>query len=225
MIYLIFSIFSYLIGMSSLVYLFWFIEFGDAGPAPAFFASSLLINVSAFLIFPLQHSLLARQFVKKRMNPYAHRSFYVLTSGLALWAVLIVWRPFGPFLYRDFAPWFMNVLFYASLLLILASTIALNHSQMFGLSQGYAGWKGRVVPESGLETRGIYGIVRHPLTSLLIIALWSHESLSAGRLLFNALFTAYALVGTVFEERSLVKAMGKDYVEYRKKVPAFIPRF
>ncbi|MGH9858276.1 MAG: methyltransferase family protein [Acidobacteriota bacterium] len=223
MIFFLFSIVSYLIGMSSLFYFFWLVEFGNRG-VPAFTPTLLLINIAIFLIFPLQHSLLPRKFVRERMNPYVHRSFYVLTSGVALWIVLLVWRPFGPFLYRDVMPWLFNILFYTSLILIIASTYALNHSQMFGLYHGYAAWKKHPLPETKLETTGIYGIVRHPITSLLIVALWSHESLTAGRFLFNALFTIYALAGTVVEERSLVKEMGEEYREYRKKVPAFIPK-
>jgi len=222
MLYFLFSIFSYLVGMSSLFYFFWFVEFADTAAVP-FTWNSLIMNVAVFLVFPLQHSILLRKFIKEQFSPFLHRSFYVLTSGIALWVVLLTWKNFGPFLYRDVAPWLFNILFYAALLLIIVCTIALNHSQMFGLFQGYAAWKGLPLPEGKLETNGVYGIVRHPITSLLIVALWSHESLTAGRLLFNALFTAYALIGTVFEERSLVQEMGRDYVEYRKKVPAFIP--
>ena len=223
MSYFLFSIFSYLIAISSLFYFFWLIEFGDQ-VAPAFTWTSVLINTAVFLIFPLQHSILPRSFIRQRMNPYIHRSFYVLTSGIALWIVVLVWRPFGPYLYKDVFPWLFNILFYTALILIIASTIALNHTQMFGLHQGYAAWKKRPLAAAKLETRGIYGIVRHPITSLLIVALWSHESLTAGRLLLNGLFTVYALAGTVLEERSLMKEMGEDYRKYRKKVPSFIPK-
>jgi protein-S-isoprenylcysteine O-methyltransferase Ste14 len=222
MLYFLFSIFSYLVGMSSLFYFFWFVEFGDTATVP-FSWNLLLMNVVFFLVFPLQHSILPRKFVKERMSPYLHRSFYVFTSGIALWIVLLNWKNFGPFLYRDVAPWLFSILFYAALLLIVVCTIALNHSQMFGLYQGYAAWKGLPLPEGKLETKGVYGVVRHPITSLLIVALWSHESLTAGRLLFNGLFTAYALLGTVFEEKSLIQEMGEEYRKYRKRVPAFIP--
>lgn len=224
-LYFFFSIVSYLVGISSLVYFFWTIEFGIQ-PGPDFTMKIALWNCAIFLIFPLQHSILPRDFIKSRISTYLHRSFYVLTSGIALWIVLLQWRPAGPFLYQDVAPWFFNILFYASLVLIVLSTIALNHSRMFGLYQGYAAWRGKPVEESpGLQTDGIYGIVRHPLTSLLLVALWSHESLTTGQLLFNSLFSIYALVGTVFEEKSLVKELGNEYLDYRKKVPAFIPRF
>ncbi len=222
MSYFLFSIVAYLTGMSSLCYFFWFIEFGDTVTMP-FTWNSLVVNAAIFLVFPLQHSILPRKFVKERISPYLHRSFYVFTSGIALWIVLLNWKNFGPYLYRDVTPLPFNILFYAALLLIIACTIALNHFQMFGLFQGYAAWKRLPLPQGKLETNGVYGIVRHPITSLLIVALWSHESLTTGRLCFNTLFTAYALVGTVFEERSLVQELGQDYLEYRKKVPAFIP--
>jgi methanethiol S-methyltransferase len=219
-----FSVFAYLIGMSSLAYLFWFLEFGDTY-APAFTAEALLINVFVFLIFPLQHSLMPREFVKKRFNEYVCRPVYVLASGVAMWTILLVWRPFGPILYENVLPWLFNIIFYASLVLIILSTVALNHSQMFGLYQGYTAWKDLPLPQPNLETNGIYGIVRHPLTSLLIIALWSHETLTLGRLIFNLLLSAYALIGTIFEERSLIAEMGEEYIEYKRKVPGFIPRF
>ena len=218
----LFAICSYLAGMSSLFYFFWFVEFGDT--ATGLLDWNLAVrNVAFFLVFPLQHSILPRKFVKDRVSPYLHRAIYVLTSGIALWIVLLNWNNAGPFLYQNVMPWLFNIFFYGALLLIIVCTIALNHSQMFGLYQGYAAWKGLPLPEGKLETKGVYGVVRHPITSLLIVALWSHESLTAGRLLFNSLFTAYALLGTVFEERSLVQEMGREYLEYKKKVPAFLP--
>jgi protein-S-isoprenylcysteine O-methyltransferase Ste14 len=220
----LFSILSYLTGMSSLIYYFWMIEFGDHFAAN-FTLGKALFNTVLFLLFPLQHSILARDFVKKKMSPYLHRSFYVFTSGIALWIVLLLWQPGGPFLYQNVAPWLFNTLFYVSVALIILSTMALSHAQMFGLFQGYAAWKRRPLPDSKLQTDGIYGIVRHPITSLLLIALWSHESMTAGRVLFNALFSVYAVLGTLFEERSLVRELGQEYLEYRKKVPAFVPRF
>jgi protein-S-isoprenylcysteine O-methyltransferase Ste14 len=147
-----------------------------------------------------------------------------LTSGIALWIVLLLWKPFGPELYSGFAPLILNIIFYVSLALIIASTIALGHFQMFGLFHGYAAWKKIPFPSVQLETHGIYGIVRHPITSLLLVALWSHSEMTGDRLLFNVLFSVYSLAGTIFEERSLIKEFGKDYLEYRQKVPAFFPR-
>ncbi|HJZ12316.1 MAG TPA: isoprenylcysteine carboxylmethyltransferase family protein, partial [Acidobacteriota bacterium] len=162
--------------------------------------------------------------MKKEIPPLLERPVYVGTSGLAMWFVLFYWVPFGPYLYRSEETILFDVPFYLSLGLIIYSTIGLNHSIMFGLRQGYAAWKKTSLPESTLQENGIYGIVRHPLTSLLIVALWSHETLTAGRLMFNVLFTGYALIGTIFEERDLIKHFGEDYRDYARRVPAYLPR-
>jgi Putative protein-S-isoprenylcysteine methyltransferase len=223
MILFLFSILSYIVGMSSLVYFFWILQFQHPQNLP-FSWNILLFNTAIFLIFPLQHSILPRRFIKDRMNPYLHRPFYVLTSGIALWCVLLFWKPFGTTIYSNAAPVILNIIFYVSLALIIASTIALGHFQMFGLYQGYSAWRKKSLPAGQLEVHGIYGIVRHPITSLLLIALWSHSSLTESRLLFNVLFSIYSLAGTVFEERSLIKEFGKDYLEYRRSVPGFFPR-
>jgi protein-S-isoprenylcysteine O-methyltransferase Ste14 len=222
------SIICYIIGLSSLVYYFFFVEFWIDSNLRPFSWESVLVNTALFLPFPLQHTTLARQSVKAQLlryiKPELQRSFYVATSGLVIWSMLLYWRRFDPIFYQFESSLVFDVLFYSALVLIVFSTMALNHASMFGLKQGYRTWKRKEIKEEGLKTSGIYGVVRHPITSLLIVALWSHESLSAGRLLFNLLFTSYALVGTYLEERSLMDAYGEEYKSYAGRVPAFIPR-
>jgi len=222
LIFLVSSL-AYATGMSSLVYFFWALQFGHSA-APAFNLDSLLWDLALFMIFPLQHSLMPRQFMKSRISPYLHRPLYVFSSGVALWTITIFWKPFGPIFYRDVAPLFLEALFVISLILIVLSTIALGHTRMFGLYHGYAAWKKLPLQAGKIENRGIYSIVRHPITSLLLVALWAHPTLTAGRLVWNLLFSIYSVVGTIFEERSLIKEFGKDYQEYRRRVPAFFPK-
>jgi protein-S-isoprenylcysteine O-methyltransferase Ste14 len=223
----LFSIIAYVIGLSSMAAFFWFIQFLVDMGLSNFSWDYVGFNCLIFLIFPAQHSLLARPAVKRRIvqrfGPLIERPIYVATSGIAMWLILLNWRRFGPVLYRFENPIIFNLIFYLSLALIIASTIALDHGSMFGLKQGYAALRKLNFPEADLKTTGIYGIVRHPLTTLLIVCLWSHESLTAGRLLFNLLFTAYALAGTFFEERDLVRNFGERYRLYRTKVPGFLP--
>ena len=121
-------------------------------------------------------------------------------------------------------PIVFDVVMYVCVILLIVTTIKLGHHRLFGLANGYAVWKGGSLPETGIQTDGIFGIVRHPLTSLLIAVLWTHNTMTAGRLEFNVLFTVYALAGTIFEEQDLVRNFGARYLEYRKVVPAFFPR-
>lgn len=223
------SIACYLLGLTSIAYFFWFIQFKIDTELEPFSYNAVLQNFGLFLLFPLQHSVLARarpkQMLQNIFTPQLARSVYVGTSGLVMWPILIFWRRLEPVLYSATNALIFDVMFYVALVLIIFSTVALNHAAMFGLKQGYSAWKrGKINDEERLITRGIYGIVRHPITSLLIVALWSHETLSTGRLIFNLLFTSYALIGTYFEERSLVSTFGEEYHAYARRVPAFIPR-
>jgi protein-S-isoprenylcysteine O-methyltransferase Ste14 len=151
------------------------------------------------------------------------RPLYVGLSGLALGAVLWLWQPFGPVLLETGVRWPFHVVFAASLILIVWTTKVMDHPALFGLKQGRAASAGASFPEPPLNKSGLFRHIRHPLTSLLIIAIWSHPTLTASQLLLNLLITAYSLLGIVFEERDLVKKFGKEYEDYRAETPAFIP--
>jgi hypothetical protein len=47
--------------------------------------------------------------------------------------------------------------------------------------------------------------------------------MTAGHLLFVAAMTACMLVAVVFEERDLIAHFGRQYEEYRRRMPMFIP--
>ena len=59
-----------------------------------------------------------------------------------------------------------------------------------------------------LRVRGPYRWVRHPLYAFVLLMIWSCPDLTADRLLFNVLFSAWMIVGTILEERDLVIAFG-----------------
>jgi methanethiol S-methyltransferase len=228
MSYFLLSIVCYVIGLGSMAAFFWFIQFGIDQNAAGFSWQALISNTLLFLIFPLQHSLLARTRIKQRIQQTVpslfERPMYVATSGIAMFVILFGWQRFGPLLYRFETSLPFDLVFYTALALIILATKNLNHNAMFGLKQGYALWKKIEMPDEGLKTTGLYGRIRHPLTSLLIITLWSHQSMTVGRLQWNILFTAYALLGIYFEERDLIKHFGEQYLTYRRKVPGFIPK-
>ncbi|KPA15319.1 hypothetical protein MHK_004475 [Candidatus Magnetomorum sp. HK-1] len=71
--------------------------------------------------------------------------------------------------------------------------------------------------------KGPYRSVRHPLYFFTLIMIWVPHDLSADRLLFNLLWSIWIFVGTVLEERDLVKIFGDVYREYKKNVPMLIP--
>jgi protein-S-isoprenylcysteine O-methyltransferase Ste14 len=76
---------------------------------------------------------------------------------------------------------------------------------------------------SRLETRGAYGVVRHPMLSAgLWFLLTSGPSLN--NLVFTLFYAAYMVIGGYYEEQRLVRVFGEAYLAYRSRVPAFMPR-
>ncbi len=71
--------------------------------------------------------------------------------------------------------------------------------------------------------RGAYRWVRHPLYLFMLVLIWSSLDLTLDRLLFDALWTAWIVVGTILEERDLVAEMGEAYLAYQRRVPMLVP--
>jgi protein-S-isoprenylcysteine O-methyltransferase Ste14 len=69
----------------------------------------------------------------------------------------------------------------------------------------------------------VYKYLRHPLMTGLLIGFWVTPQMSLGHLLLSLGMSAYILVGVHFEERSLVRTLGADYVRYRASTPKFLP--
>ena len=53
--------------------------------------------------------------------------------------------------------------------------------------------------------------------------IWCYPDLTADRLLFNVLWSAWIVAGTLMEERDLAVTLGDRYREYQSRVPMLIP--
>ncbi|MCJ7656701.1 MAG: isoprenylcysteine carboxylmethyltransferase family protein, partial [Candidatus Atribacteria bacterium] len=78
-----------------------------------------------------------------------------------------------------------------------------------------------------LVTEGVYSYVRHPQYSGLFLItigfLIQWPSLTT-LIMWPILIFAYHKLA-MREERDVEKQFGQEFLEYKKKVPAFIPRF
>jgi protein-S-isoprenylcysteine O-methyltransferase Ste14 len=116
------------------------------------------------------------------------------------------------------------VLFWFGWAVALASTMMINHFDLFGLRQVFLVWRGKPYSDIEFRTPLLYRLVQHPLTVGFIIAFWATPTMTAGHLLFAAASTGYILIAMQFVERDLIAALGDQYREYRRRVPALIPR-
>jgi len=202
----------------------------DAGPA-ATVGEAITIDLALLVIFALQHSVMARQWFKRRWTRLVpqqiERSTYVLASSLVLILLFWAWRPISAVVLHVEAP-AARLALYASFALgwgiVLVSTFLLDHFELFGLKQVWLYFRGKTAPPTVFRTPGLYRLVRHPLMLGFIIAISSTPTMTAGHLLFAAVLTAYILVAIQVEERDLVASFGDTYRSYQHDVPMLVPR-
>ena len=233
----IFGVAAYASSLATLLYLVAFS--GNLLPpepvgsgAGASWVEALVIDLLLLAVFGVQHSVMARRGFKSwwtRVVPAeVERSTYLLATCAALALMFRFWEPIDtPVVWRVEDPAgvaLLWTLFAAGWLLALASTFLIDHFELFGLRQVFAGMRQRAVPEARFKTPLLYRHLRHPLYSGLLLAFWSVPVMTAGRLLFALGCTAYILIGIAFEERDLLRQFGERYRTYREEVGMLIPR-
>lgn len=201
----------------------------DSGPA-APIVLAIVIDVGLLMLFALQHSVMARQGFKRRWKAivpdWLERSTFVLAASLVLAVVMWGWRPLPQTIWSVDAPAARAALwavFAAGWGIVLLSTFLIDHFHLFGLKQVWAGLRGRRLQPPEFETPGLYRWVRHPLYLGFLMAFWATPTMTAGHLLFAGVWTSWILLAIRLEERDLVGFHGRDYEDYRRRVPMLLP--
>ncbi|MCH7848684.1 MAG: isoprenylcysteine carboxylmethyltransferase family protein [Planctomycetes bacterium] len=202
------------------------IDDGTVGSA----GQSILINVLLLGAFALQHSIMARPAFKvwwtKIIPKQIERSTYVLLSSGLLCLMFWQWRPMTTALWSIDQPILKHGLHGISFLgwaMVFYSTFIINHFDLFGLRQVFLYLQGKPYTDLKYAERSLYKLVRHPLYLGFITAFWFTPDMTQGHLLFAAVTTAYILVAIQLEERDLMKGLGQDYIDYRKRVSMILP--
>lgn len=116
----------------------------------------------------------------------------------------------------------MLLLVYAAILFSFG--LAVYDLQSFlGLRQWRAYRSGRPAPPAVFSTNGILAHVRHPWYSGGIALLWAVPIGSDLSLAVRLILSAYLLIGTLLEERKLLRLFGEPYRDYRRRVPMLLP--
>ena len=193
-------------------------------------AGAVAVNVGLLLVFGLQHSIMARPAFKRiwtRIVPTEiERSTYVLASNLAVILVLWQWRAIPTVVWDvgGVGRYVLWALFAAGWLLVPVASLMISHFDLFGLRQVWLHMKDKEYTSLPFNTPMLYGIVRHPLYVGWFMAFWMTPTMTVGHLLLAGTLTAYMVIASKIEERDLVNHFGRLYEEYRRTVPAFVPR-
>jgi protein-S-isoprenylcysteine O-methyltransferase Ste14 len=194
-------------------------------------ALAILIDMALLGVFALQHSVMARAPFKQWWTHVVprpiERSVYVLFASLALLLLYWQWRPLPESIWNvtgSFGQSLILALYGVGWLIVVWSTFLIDHSDLFGLRQVYAFWRGKdnhTAP--AFKTPTLYRFVRHPMMVGFLLAFWATAHMTVGHLLFSLATTAYIIVGVHFEERDLLRSFGETYRRYQRKVRMFLP--
>jgi len=230
-----YSVFSFLVGAGANLYLLGFLgnlvvpPSIDSGTPGAIF-TGVLVNLGLLGLFGLQHSVMARESVKKKLRQWIPdlliRSTYVLTSGLVLALLFWQWRPM-PLVFWSVESEIGRILlwglFGAGWVVLGVASDTIDGLHLNGLRQGWAYLKNKAYSGPDFQTPGLYQYTRHPIMLGFLIVFWATPHMTIGHLLFAVVMTIYLFVGIYFEERALVRAFGDRYREYRRDTPMLIP--
>ncbi len=235
LLYSLYAVGAYTVGMASLVYLGGFvigaplaktIDAGTSAPLP----SMLATNLALLLLFLVPHSVMARPRFKawwaRIMPRELERTTYILYAGLSTLALIWAWQPMPGMLWH-FESTLARLLLYAAYAagwgIIVVATFNIDHFAFFGLRQVWDAIRDRQPQVASLTARYLYGIVRHPISLGWLIVFWSTPHMTVGHLVFAAVMSLYIAVATPLEEADLTAELGDDYVRYRGRVRAFLP--
>lgn len=226
---------SYAIGVAGLGVLI--LAMGGLLPLGHFFSDSLrvtnsvisavTINFLLTLLFGVQHSVMARPFFKralaKLLPASLERATYVAASGIVTLVVVLCWQPIEGVLWatEGAASYVLWIGYAFGWTYLLASTFAINHWDLFGLRQAWLAATRQEYTTPVFSEKYMYAFSRHPIMAGVLIGMWSVPVLGGSQFVLALMLTGYMAVGLMFEERDLVKNLGQQYLDYKKRVGLF----
>jgi len=231
---LAYGVFAYAIGLSGLMWLiltclgivpqgFGLVETSSPGAAIA-------LNLSLVALFGIQHVIMARPAFKERwtkiISPAAERSTFTLIAGVLMASAMAFWQPLAGSVWSLEAPaavWTVRAIGALGWGYMLIASFAINHFELFGLSQVWGYFRGQEPRRLPLVARLMYRFDRHPIMTGILLGLWAAPTMDTTRFVLAAFFTTYMILGVLIEERTLVQVHGDAYRAYRRRVAALVP--
>lgn len=189
----------------------------------------LFFDVFLSFIFFFQHSIMIRMTVRDKISKYIgaeyYSAFYSIVSGIVLIIIILLWQKSSEkiFAAEGIFYWILHALFFISLAGFYWGITSLRSFDPFGVNEIKRKIYNKLPKHMPLSVNGAYKWMRHPLYFFMLMMIWASPKLTADRLVFNILWSAWIFIGAMFEERDLISEFGDQYREYQKKVPMIIP--
>jgi protein-S-isoprenylcysteine O-methyltransferase Ste14 len=192
---------------------------------------ALLIDLGLIILFGLQHSGMARRGFKRVITRFipevSERSTYVLLSGMVFVIFCLFYQPIDGFVWKveeGVIYWLLEAGFVFGWVLSVYASFIINHFELFGLQQVWFYLTGKEAKPVTFKEKHLYRYIRHPIQLGVLLGMWLTPVMSYGHLVLSIGFTLYIFIGLYFEEKDLVRELGKTYAEYRKRVGMMFPR-
>lgn len=182
-----------------------------------------------FFLFAIFHSVFAalpvQQTLERRLGRLGrcYRLMYNVLS-IAFIAILVwLFPPTGEVLYSVPPPYnyLMRLVQFFGVVMFAASLTGFSQGSFLGL---HCLSKRARPPVERLNTGGLYRYCRHPMYTASMLYLLFQPTMNVGLLAYTINILLYFWIGSIFEERRLLRIFGEEYERYRRQVPKFIPR-
>ncbi|MCW8952396.1 MAG: isoprenylcysteine carboxylmethyltransferase family protein [Rhodospirillales bacterium] len=184
----------------------------------------------AWITFGAGHSFLAGQTGTQGLRNLLGAWYRFSYNTLAIIHIAAV-AAFGWWLFDGGAPfdrpgWLIPMMtgaVFVGIAVFLAGLANYDGKRLLGFLQIGAGKTGQPAQDDEpLNFNGINRYIRHPLYAGGFLILWGRATDEFG--LATAVWgSLYLLIGARMEERRLIRMFGGEYVDYRRRVPAYIP--
>ncbi len=186
---------------------------------------NLIVSV---ILYCVVHSVTADSYLMKSVyTKWWYRAFYVIFSVITIIPVVYI------YLIVEKQPFFdpslpvrtvLGIVWLAALGFGWYASRCYDNSSFLGFTQiinrnsreTVAGSKKKLV------STGALGIVRHPYYTAGLVLVWARP-MNLSDFYITLILTVYFILGTLNEERKLMKEFGVEYAEYKKRVPMLIP--
>lgn len=236
-IYLVYAFAAYIVGLANITYIVGFLaDFGvpkgiGGGPVTPLW-TAVGVDTALILGFGLHHSITARTAFKrwwtKIIPAPIERATYLYMTAIMTALLVIFWQPIPITIWKFDGLWpqvFIYGLYLSVWSLMFSATFHFGHFGFFGLAQAWASFRKAPPKSSSMSARYLYALVRHPISVGWMVTPWITPHLTIGHIVFALATFVYIMVATPFEEADLIEDLGDDYRAYKKRVPAFVPRF
>lgn len=189
---------------------------------------ALAVDAALCMFFFLQHSIIVRKDMRRVFQNIIpsdyYGAFYSITSSIPLILMIIFWQKTDVISSAEgVLYWVLRLLFILGIIGFYWGIKSLGVFDPFGTRNIRRLVSKRTRKTLPLTVKGPYLWVRHPLYFFSLVMIWANPHITYDRLLFNIMWTAWIIIGTMLEERDLVADFGDGYRDYQKKVPMLVP--